>query len=38
MIKSYLAHGGLRRTQMEKIFALLIESGALYCVLWVSRT
>ncbi|ETW81877.1 hypothetical protein HETIRDRAFT_417928 [Heterobasidion irregulare TC 32-1] len=35
MIKSYLAHGGLRRTQMEKIFALLIESGALYCVLWV---
>lgn len=32
---SYLK-GTSARTQVERTLALLIESGLLYCVLWVS--
>ena len=34
-IRSHGAIPGSRSTQVESIFALLVESGALYCALWV---
>nr|VWO97899.1 Cytochrome P450 monooxygenase AKT7 (EC (AK-toxin biosynthesis protein 7) [Ganoderma boninense] len=34
-IRSNGASGSPRSTQVEYIFALLVESGALYCALWI---
>ncbi|PIL25600.1 hypothetical protein GSI_11348 [Ganoderma sinense ZZ0214-1] len=34
-VRSHGASGSSRSTQVENIFALLIESGALYCTLWI---
>ena len=31
----YLKESGSARMQVERVLALLIESGILYCVLWV---
>lgn len=35
-IMSYLRVSPPRGTQVERTLALLVESGALYCALWVS--
>ncbi|TFK81879.1 hypothetical protein K466DRAFT_501367, partial [Polyporus arcularius HHB13444] len=35
VVMSYL-RGQSRRTQVERTLALLVESGLLYCALWVS--
>lgn len=35
MVKAHLRKG-TRRTQVERVMLLLVESGALYCGLWVS--
>lgn len=33
-LKGYLVTG----SQVEKLLALLLESGAIYCAIWVSHT
>ncbi|KAK7443772.1 hypothetical protein VKT23_015556 [Stygiomarasmius scandens] len=35
-IKSNLRSSGSSRTQVEKILNLLVESGVIYCVMWIS--
>ena len=34
-VMKYLKESGPARTQVERVLALLVESGILYCVLWV---
>jgi hypothetical protein len=36
IIKTYLTRGRNSRTPSEKILALFVDSGLLYCALWVS--
>ena len=36
-LRNYMVAGSVS-LQVEKVFALLIESGAAYCILWVSVT
>ena len=33
-LRQYIVAGPVA-SQMEKVFALLVESGAIYCALWV---
>lgn len=37
-IRSHLGSGGTAASAVRSIMALLVESGFLYCITWVSRT